>query len=226
MITSPAVPIPEKIIGIYGSSATQPDSPLYRDAVRLGVLLAQAGHAVMTGGYAGMMGAISEGAASVNGHVIGVTVGFFKARGLTPNKHLVEQIELPTLAERLNYLIIKPDAYIFLHGGIGTLAELALAWSLVQVGELPHRPLVCIGELWRRVADDIVQYGAIRPVDKDYLILVDTVDEVIPALSTWWANPPKIAPKIGDGNVGDGKTSAEITPLLGDLPIEPPTTVE
>lgn len=201
----------ELIVGVYGSSATQFGSPEYKDAVRLGQALAVEGYAVMTGGYAGMMGAISEGAALVNGHIIGVTVGTFRQRGLTPNKYLLEEVELPTLSERLNYLIIKPDAYVFVHGGVGTLAELALAWSLVQVGEVPPRPVICQGRVWKELVKGFVPYAAIRPVDDQYLTLVDEVDEIVPALKTWYANPPRIPSKIGD---------VTIPPLLGDTPKE------
>src|SRR5258708_2024809 len=125
-----------QVIGVFGSAGTQPNSPEYTDALALGGALADAGYAVMTGGYGGGMGAISEGAANAGGHVVGVTVGMFKERGLVPNPFLHEEVHLPTLAERLNYLIVKPDAYVCLRGGAGTLAEMALAWSLVQVGEV------------------------------------------------------------------------------------------
>jgi uncharacterized protein (TIGR00730 family) len=195
------------VIGVFGSAATPMDAPEYAAAQQLGAALARAGYAVMTGGYGGVMGAVSKGAAEAGGHVIGVTVGLFRARGLTPNPFLHEEVQFATLAERLNYLITAPDAYIALHGGVGTLSEITLAWSLLQVQEVPLRPLLAVGEGWRAFAEVFSAHAAIRPEDMDYLQLVPRVDAVLPALQRWWANPPRIAPRLGD---------VQKTPPLGD----------
>src|SRR4051794_2370350 len=88
----------QKVVGVYGSANTSPGSPEYLEAFALGGKLAEAEYAVMTGGYGGIMGAISEGASQAGGHVIGVTVGLFKERGLVPNPFLHEEIHEETLA--------------------------------------------------------------------------------------------------------------------------------
>src|SRR5438477_3795770 len=181
-----------KVVGIFGSAEGQPGTPDYGDALNLGKMLAQAGCMVMTGGYGGAMGAVSKGAAEAGGYVIGVTVGLFKERGLMPNPFLHEEVHLPSLAERLNYLIVKPDAYVMLKGGVGTLSELALAWSLVQVGEVAARPLVLVGPMWRDFVPHFANISMITPNDVKRLTLVDGIDEVVPALEAWWANPPDI----------------------------------
>lgn len=173
------------VIGVFGSASTAADTPEYAAARQLGAQLAQHGYAVMTGGYGGMMGAVSEGAASAGGHVIGVTVGLFRARGLAPNPFLHEEIQFATLAERLNYLITTPDAYVALPGGVGTLSEIALAWSLLQVQEVPPRPLIAVGEGWRAFAEIFARYALIRPEDIAYLQVVLSVEEVLPALESW-----------------------------------------
>src|SRR5207244_8111491 len=132
-----------------------------------------AGYAVMTGGYGGAMGAISQGAAEAGGHVIGVTVGLFRERGISPNPFLHEEVHLPTLAERLNYLIVKPDGYVFLKGGAGTMAEMALAWSLLQVAEIPARPMILVGSMWQAFVPQFAQVSTISPNDLRLLMLVD-----------------------------------------------------
>lgn len=60
-------------VTVFGGAAAVPGNPAYFEAQRLGCLLAQAGHAVLTGGYMGAMEATSRGAAEAGGHVIGVT---------------------------------------------------------------------------------------------------------------------------------------------------------
>ncbi|MCC7447333.1 MAG: LOG family protein [Anaerolineae bacterium] len=188
----------QKVVGIYGSANMQPGDPDYIDAHRLGEQLARANYAVMTGGYSGAMAAASQGAAEANGHVIGVTVGLFRERGLVPNPFLHEEVHLPSLAERLNYLIVKPDAYVFLKGGAGTLSEMALAWSLLQVAEVPARPMVLVGPMWRDFVPHFAAISSITPRDMQLLIMVETVDQVIPAMEAWWANPPRIPSRLGD----------------------------
>src|SRR5690242_17413392 len=154
-----------KVVGVFGSAGTQPNTPEYIDALTLGGALADASFAVMTGGYGGVMGAISEGAANAGGHVIGVTVGMFKERGLVPNPFLHEEVHLPTLAERLNYLIVQPDAYVVLKGGAGTLSEMALAWSLLQVAEVPARPMILVGSMWQVFVPQFAQVSTVSPND-------------------------------------------------------------
>jgi uncharacterized protein (TIGR00730 family) len=187
-----------KVIGIYGGAGVQPGTPDYVSAYHLGAELAGAGYAVMTGGYSGTMEAISHGAAQAEGHVIGVTVALFKKHGLVPNPFLNEEIHLQTLAERLNYLIVRPDAYVFLRGGTGTLSEMALAWSLLQVTEVPPRPMVLVGPMWRDFMTHFAAISTVSPRDLQLMTLVENARDVLPALQAWWANPPRIRPRIGD----------------------------
>jgi predicted Rossmann-fold nucleotide-binding protein len=42
---------------------------------------------------------------------------------------------------------------VVVHGGLGTLAELALVWNMMLAGELPAKPLVVVGAEWPRVID-------------------------------------------------------------------------
>ncbi len=198
----------QKMIGVYGSANTQPGTPDYEEAYSLGTYLARAGYAVMTGGYGGTMGAVSEAAADAGGHVIGVTVGLFRERGLTPNPWLHEEIHLPTLAARLNHLIAAPDAYVVLRGGIGTLAEMALAWSLLQVAEVPARPLVLVGQMWREFVPHFAAISTITERDVRFLQIVDDARDVVGALRGWWQNPPNVPPRMGD---------VVKTPPLGDV---------
>jgi hypothetical protein len=124
-----------------------------------------------------------------------------------PNTHLHEEVMLPTLAERLNYLITAPDGYVVLRGGVGTLSELALAWSLLQVNEVPLRPLIVVGEGWRIIVEEFAAYSTITPRDLQYLTFVEGAADISPALAAWYANPPVIPPRLGD---------VVKTPPLGD----------
>ena len=67
-------------VTVFGSSRATPVDPVYRDARRLGRLLAVAGYAVRSGGYSGVMEAVSRGAAEAGGQAIGVTVESWSSR--------------------------------------------------------------------------------------------------------------------------------------------------
>lgn len=138
-----------KTVAVYGSSMAQPGEPSYEATVQVGKVIADAGYAVISGGYAGLMEAASRGAASGDGQVIGVTTAILKdLRGAQPNQWLTEEIHYPTMRERLMHLILEPDAHVVMPGGIGTLAELIMVWELVRVNELPPRPIILYGAYW------------------------------------------------------------------------------
>ena len=60
-------------ITVFGGAQPKEGSAAYEEARELGKLLAERGHAVLTGGYMGTMEAVSRGASEAGGHVIGVT---------------------------------------------------------------------------------------------------------------------------------------------------------
>jgi uncharacterized protein (TIGR00730 family) len=153
----------QKVISVFGSASPRPGSAAYEAARTVGRLLAEAGFAVQTGGYSGVMSGASQGAREANGHVIGVTsVQIEQFRPVPANRWVVEEIRCQTLRERLLYLVDNCDGVIAMPGGIGTLSELALVWSFVQVGELPVRPIIAVGGLWQRTLAAFV--------DSDYVV--------------------------------------------------------
>jgi len=139
------------IISVFGSSMPHPGSADYEAARDLGRRLAEAGFAVQTGGYAGIMEAVSRGADEAGGHVVGVTCAAFEvSNSAAPNAWVKEVIRQPNLSARVLYLVTNCDGAIVMPGGVGTLSELALVWSLVQVGEVPPKPVILVGGLWQR----------------------------------------------------------------------------
>ena len=78
-------------ITVFGGAQPKEGTPAYEEARELGALLAQRGHAVLTGGYMGTMEAVSRGASEAGGHVIGVTcIDIEEWRGSSPNQWVKE----------------------------------------------------------------------------------------------------------------------------------------
>ena len=141
-------------ISVFGGAQPQPNSPAYEEARLLGKLLAQRGHAVLTGGYIGVMEAVSRGANEAGGHVIGVTCEDIEAwRPIKANEWVKEERRRKTLIERLQALVEGCDAAIALPGGVGTLAEISIMWNLMVVESLHRRPLILIGGGWQSTFD-------------------------------------------------------------------------
>ncbi len=174
--------INRKVVAVFGGSTPTPGSAEYQTAVALGRRLAEAGFVVMSGGYRGAMEAVSRGAKEAGGLTIGVTVDPFDRAGLKANPFLDVEIKFPTLFQRLHYLVTAGDALIALPGGIGTLSEMALAWSLLQTGELPPRPFLLLGSRWRRLLEAYFDPFYIREEDVRLLRMVETPEEAVEAL--------------------------------------------
>ena len=173
-----------KVISVFGSASPKAGSADYAQACLVGKLLAKAGFAVATGGYVGTMEAVSKGASEAGGHVIGVTctsVEDFRMGGA--NRWVAEEIRFETLRERLLHLVLNNDGVIVLPGGIGTLVEMAMAWNLVQIGEIPPRPLVLLGELWRGMVEAFVQPQYVREADAKLVVVANSAETAVATIT-------------------------------------------
>ena len=154
-------------VAVFGSARLAPGDAEYEGARELGALIAREGWAVRTGGYNGAMAAVSEGAAGAGGHVIGVTVAGWERR-LMPNRWVGEERAAEGLLARIEELL-DADGWVAVAGGIGTLAELALAWNLLQIGDVGPRPLVLMGERWRSFLPAIRAHLVVDDHDLDHV---------------------------------------------------------
>ena len=135
----------KKTITVFGSSKPVETDEQYKLAYELGSLLAINGFDVCTGGFFGIMEAISKGAVENGGKAIGVTVNNW---GPDANKYLTKEIKCSSLFERINKLIETGDAFIVLQGGTGTLLELAMVWELSNKGLMDNKPILCHSSMW------------------------------------------------------------------------------
>lgn len=172
------------IVSVFGGNAVETGETGYEEARELGRLLAAAGFSVATGGYGGTMEAASRGAKEAGGHVIGVTTTLFNARRLGPNRWVDQEITFPTLFQRLYHLVTFCDALVALRGGVGTLSEVALSWSLLQVEEMARKPFVLVGPQWKRILAAFEQESTVRRRDMALLSFADNAVQVAQILSS------------------------------------------
>ncbi len=162
--------------------------PIFKEqAIKLGQIIGDHGKELVYGGMdAGLMGMLAKSALKHGARVTGII-----PRKIKDSERILigisEEILVDELCERKKLMFLRADAVIALPGGFGTLDESleVLYWG--QLG-LHNKPLVLVNieGYW----DDVIKY--IKPLpdfDGNFLIIVNNVDEIIPALESWNAPP-------------------------------------
>ena len=163
-----------KIVTIFGGSKCGPESVEYREALKLGGLLAKAGFTICTGGYLGIMEAASRGAREAGGRVFGIVMNQFKAE---PNRYLTDKVATDHFYDRLQNLITRSVGFVVFKGGMGTVTEMSLVWNKLQTRVLEPRPIVLIGEYWRDVVKALQEHLVVSEQDVALLLFARDAEE-------------------------------------------------
>jgi uncharacterized protein (TIGR00730 family) len=177
-------------------------NPAYAEAAReLGRRLAAARIGLVYGGGSlGLMGEVARSVLDHGGHVTGIIPGFLSER-----EHMLveaqELIVVDDMHQRKQLMFVKSDAFVALPGGLGTLEEFVeqLTWS--QLGR-HRRPIVLanIEGFWNPLLaqfESMMAEGFIRPGLDLNLLVVDRVEEIIPAIERELALvPPRAAAEV------------------------------
>lgn len=169
-------------VAVFGSSTTPADHPDFGLGVEVGRLLGEGGHAVFTGGYGGLMEAVSQGAAAAGARVVGVTASAVFPGRSGANRHVVEIVDAPTLSERIHWIVSETDAAVALPGSIGTLTELMVAWNVAYVARFSGRrpkPVITIGAFWREMVSGLAES---LETDRELVTCLDAPVEIIEIL--------------------------------------------
>lgn len=114
-----------RYVAVCGASEATPSQ---LDAAReVGRLLARSGAVVINGGFGGVMGAASEGAASEGGTVVGILPDSDRGGA---NAHLTVALATGLGQARNAVIVTAADSVIAIGRGWGTLSEIALARRL------------------------------------------------------------------------------------------------
>jgi len=141
-----------KIITVFGSSRPREGDPHYSLARQLGAELASRGFAICSGGYGGVMEAVSRGAKDGGGSTIGIVSEFFTSRA---NRWIDEVISAKSWQERLFSLIETGSGYVACPGGTGTLVELSVVWVMLNKRVMHAKPIVTIGHFSKPIIERV-----------------------------------------------------------------------
>jgi uncharacterized protein (TIGR00730 family) len=177
-------------VTVFGSARARPGDPEYRTGEELGRALAEAGHAVITGGGPGAMEAVNKGAYEAGGRSIGVCVEL--PREEKPNAYLTDTVSFRYFFVRKVMFVKYAKAVVILPGGFGTLDEFFESLTLVQTRKVPPIPVILAGddEFWRGllswIESTLLSDGKIGPGD---LVLVKRARSTEEVLSLIAAGP-------------------------------------
>jgi uncharacterized protein (TIGR00730 family) len=143
----------EKIVTVFGSSRPREGEADYEEVRVLGRALTKHGFAVCSGGYGGVMEAVSRGAKEAGGKTYGVTAQFFTAAKL--NSWVDTEVRMKTWEERQFELNRLADGFVACKGGTGTLVELAVVWEMLNKSVITGKPLAVLGDFWQPVLDRV-----------------------------------------------------------------------
>ena len=172
-----------KTLTVYLGSSGHAKDIFQNSAAQMGELIGKHGMKLVYGGMdAGLMGRVASAALQSGAHVTGIIPRNLKdSERILPN--LSETIMVEDLWDRKKRMFRTADAIITLPGGFGTADEAleVLYWG--NLG-LHNKPLVLVNieNYW----DDMIAYLETLPdFDPRFLVIVDSVEDVIPALSQY-----------------------------------------
>ncbi len=171
-------------VSIFGSARFPETSRYYKLARKLGGLLAQAGHPVVTGGGPGIMEAVSRGAYEYGGRVLGLNITLPNEQ--YANKYLTDVLEFRYFFARKVMLTMASKVYVYFPGGFGTLDELGEILVLMQEGKMPRMPFFFVGKKFWRPFDHWIYNrlelnGLIAKGDRSIYCITDDLQEIVAA---------------------------------------------
>lgn len=176
-----------KTLTVYLGSSGHARQPFRAAAGRFGHILGAQGLKLAYGGMdAGLMGVLAANALKSGAEVTGII-----PRKLQDSERILPGLSKTILVEdlwdRKKRMFLMADAVVSLPGGFGTLDESleVLYWG--HLG-LHNKPLVLVNieNYW----DPLIKYLYRMPdFDPRFLIVVEQVEEILPALADWNAVP-------------------------------------
>jgi len=187
-------------VTIFGSARLKETNKYYKAARQLGALLAENGHAVITGGGPGIMEAANRGAFEYGGRSIGLNITLRDEQH--PNPYLTDMLQFEYFFARKVMLAMSAKVYVFFPGGFGTMDEFSEILILMQEGKMPKMPMFLFGKsFWKPLdrfyATKMTALKTINPPDRHIYKLTDSVEEIVAAANK--IGHPKIKTNYYDG---------------------------
>ena len=178
-------------VSIFGSARTKPDHPYYQLAVDICEQLSRAGYGIITGGGPGIMEAGNRGASQAGGTSVGLNIDLPFEQNNNPYIDPDKSLDFDYFFVRKVMFVKYAQGFVVLPGGFGTLDELFEALTLIQTEKIVQFPIILVGTaFWTGLIDWIksalLEAGNISPEDLELIRLVDTAEEVVSLIDSFY----------------------------------------
>lgn len=179
-------------VSIFGSARTKPDHEYYKLAERIAKKIVEAGYGVITGGGPGIMEAGNKGAHLGGGTSVGLNIELPFEQHDNPYIDHDKNLNFDYFFVRKVMFVKYSQGFVVMPGGFGTLDELFEAITLIQTNKIAKFPIILVGkDFWGGLFDWIKatlleKYHNVSPGDLDLIKIVDTEEEVIDVLDSFY----------------------------------------
>ena len=180
-------------VTVFGSARSASSEEARASARLFGKRMTEEGWMVVTGAGAGIMGAAQEGAGGEKSFGLNIRLPFEQEA----NPWIASDPKLITFKyffTRKLFLVKEASAVALFPGGYGTMDETFELLTLMQTGKSAIIPVVLIEagpkpywRIWHRwIAGTLVERGLIDPEDTSLFRIVDTPDEAVGEITSFY----------------------------------------
>ena len=178
-------------VSIFGSARTKPNHKYYELAVEVAEKIVANGYGIITGGGPGIMEAGNKGAHIAGGTSVGLNIELPFEQHNNPYIDKDKSLDFDYFFVRKVMFVKYSQGFVVMPGGFGTLDELFEALTLIQTHKIETFPIILVGKefwggLFNWVKTTLIEAGNISPKDLDLLHMVDTSEEVIDILNSFY----------------------------------------
>jgi len=169
-------------ITIFGSARTRKDDWSYKATLKVAIMLAQRGFAIISGGGPGIMEAANKGARIGKGVSVGLNIKLPEEQ--KPNRYQDVSLTFRHFFARKVMFVKYASGYIIMPGGFGTLDEFFESLTLIQTAKIRRFPVVLMGRkywegLLRWMEHTLVEEGTISAADLNLFYLADHPEDAV-----------------------------------------------
>ncbi len=179
-------------VSIFGSARTKPDNKYYKLTEKIAKKIVEAGYGVITGGGPGIMEAGNKGAYLAGGTSVGLNIELPFEQNDNPYINSDKNLDFDYFFVRKVMFVKYSQGFVVMPGGFGTLDEVFEAMTLIQTKKIEKFPIIMVGtEFWEGIMTWIKstlleKFNNVSATDLELIHLVDTEDEVIEILDTFY----------------------------------------
>jgi len=169
-------------ITIFGSARTGKDDWSYKATLKVAMMLAQRGFAIISGGGPGVMEAANKGARMGKGVSVGLNIKLPEDQ--KPNRYQDVSLTFRHFFARKVMFVKYASGYVIMPGGFGTLDEFFESLTLIQTAKIRRFPVVLMGRkywegLIRWMEQTLIDEGTISAADLNLFYLADHPEDAV-----------------------------------------------